>query len=81
LLPQPKCLRHQRNRRQHRNANQLPRLLLGKNSSRSRSPCIGRLLGHCSTKKIHEQYAPLDRTAEQIVWIYPIDSVIQKLRR
>ena|SRR5438876_833735 len=29
----------------------------------------------------NEQYAPLDRTAEQIVWIYLVDSVIQKLRR
>lgn len=29
----------------------------------------------------NEQYAPLDRSAEQIVWIYPVDSVIQKLRR
>ena len=29
----------------------------------------------------NEQYAPMDRTAAQIIWIYPVDSVIQKLRR
>jgi phage repressor protein C with HTH and peptisase S24 domain len=29
----------------------------------------------------NDQYAPLDRTADKIVWLYPVDSVIQKLRR
>jgi phage repressor protein C with HTH and peptisase S24 domain len=29
----------------------------------------------------NEQYAPIERTADQLVWIYPVDSIIQKLRR
>lgn len=29
----------------------------------------------------NDKYAPMDRTADQFVWIFPVDSVIQKLRR